>query len=408
MGPPPAPGRLRAGRPRTRPSARARARSSCRSTGCASADGRDVWIRDEMTVVRGPADRSRTRSSTASSSTSPTASGWRPSSSGSRSTTRSPDCPTARCSPTACATCSAAAAATSRHRRLLPRPRPLQAHQRLARPRAPATRCCARWRAGCAAVLRPEDTVARFGGDEFTILCETRRRRARGGRRSPTGCSGPLRQTAARRRRRAAAAAQHRRGAGARPGEQRRRRAPDRGRRRRDVPRQGARRRAHRAVRQRDARARGARRCAIEQELQRALEQGELRLYYQPGVDLATGQVVGAEALVRWEHPRARAARAGPVPERGRGDRPDRAARGVGRARGLPAPGRVAARPETARPAPVREPGRARADAPGRRRRRCWARARARGSTRTRSDDRGDREHGDGRPRHRASARCAT
>jgi len=41
----------------------------------------------------------------------------------------------------------------------------------------------------------------------------------------------------------------------------------------------------------------------IEQELQRALEKEELRLFYQPGVDLATGQVVGAEALVRWEHP---------------------------------------------------------------------------------------------------------
>jgi EAL domain-containing protein (putative c-di-GMP-specific phosphodiesterase class I) len=41
----------------------------------------------------------------------------------------------------------------------------------------------------------------------------------------------------------------------------------------------------------------------IEQELQLGLERGELRLYYQPGVDLATGQMVGAEALVRWEHP---------------------------------------------------------------------------------------------------------
>jgi len=41
----------------------------------------------------------------------------------------------------------------------------------------------------------------------------------------------------------------------------------------------------------------------VEQELQRALEQGELRLRYQPSVDLATGQVIGAEALVRWEHP---------------------------------------------------------------------------------------------------------
>ena len=41
----------------------------------------------------------------------------------------------------------------------------------------------------------------------------------------------------------------------------------------------------------------------IEQELQQGLERGELELYLQPGVDLGTGQVVGAEALVRWEHP---------------------------------------------------------------------------------------------------------
>jgi EAL domain-containing protein (putative c-di-GMP-specific phosphodiesterase class I) len=41
----------------------------------------------------------------------------------------------------------------------------------------------------------------------------------------------------------------------------------------------------------------------IEQELQQALERGDLRLYLQPGVDLRTGQVIGAEALVRWQHP---------------------------------------------------------------------------------------------------------
>jgi predicted signal transduction protein with EAL and GGDEF domain len=41
----------------------------------------------------------------------------------------------------------------------------------------------------------------------------------------------------------------------------------------------------------------------IEQELQRALEQGELRLFFQPTVDLSTGAVAAAEALVRWQHP---------------------------------------------------------------------------------------------------------
>lgn len=42
---------------------------------------------------------------------------------------------------------------------------------------------------------------------------------------------------------------------------------------------------------------------ASEEELTKALDNGELVLLYQPVVDLETGQLAGAEALMRWNHP---------------------------------------------------------------------------------------------------------
>jgi diguanylate cyclase (GGDEF)-like protein/PAS domain S-box-containing protein len=43
-------------------------------------------------------------------------------------------------------------------------------------------------------------------------------------------------------------------------------------------------------------------RLEIDRELRVALEQGELLLHYQPEIDCATGRIVGAEALLRWQH----------------------------------------------------------------------------------------------------------
>jgi len=45
-------------------------------------------------------------------------------------------------------------------------------------------------------------------------------------------------------------------------------------------------------------------RLTLEHDLRKALDLGQLFVEYQPQLDLSTGTIVGAEALLRWQHPR--------------------------------------------------------------------------------------------------------
>jgi diguanylate cyclase (GGDEF)-like protein/PAS domain S-box-containing protein len=148
--------------------------------------------------------------------------------------------------------------------------------------------------------VRPADTVGRFGGDEFVVLCEdvvdepmALRIAGRLARvfSEPFALEGDDVHVAS-----ASIGVVLRDGAQDNPEELLRDadaamyRAKERGRSRVELFDTGM-------------RARAIGRLQTEGDLRRALERDELRVVYQPIVALGDGRIRGFEALVRWEHP---------------------------------------------------------------------------------------------------------
>lgn len=85
------------------------------------------------------------------------------------------------------------------------------------------------------------------------------------------------------------------------------------------------------------------RRLALLGELRRAIDQHQL-LHYQPKIDACTSQVLGVEALVRWQHPDHGLIPPGDFIPFSRTDRTDRAAHPLCAERRPPAVPRLAPR----------------------------------------------------------------
>ena len=147
--------------------------------------------------------------------------------------------------------------------------------------------------------IRGLDLAARLGGDEFAILLDDTPslEQRLDGRPPPDRRPGRV-VPAGRRRRRDRGEHRHRDGPQRRP--DRRRAAAQR--RRGDVHRQGARKRRF-AVFEPTMHTAIVARHELSAELTRGINHGELVVYHQPIVDLATGRPYGLEALVRWRHP---------------------------------------------------------------------------------------------------------
>jgi diguanylate cyclase (GGDEF)-like protein/PAS domain S-box-containing protein len=148
-------------------------------------------------------------------------------------------------------------------------------------------------------VLRPEDVIARFGGDEFAVTLgraggETAARRVAdrlaAALRAPVELDGRQRFVTASFGVRSVPATVAKPEELLRDADAAMYRAKELGKARCEVF---------------DAsmRERAVERLDLEGGLRHALERDELRVLYQPQVDLRSGRIVGVEALLRWHHP---------------------------------------------------------------------------------------------------------
>jgi diguanylate cyclase (GGDEF)-like protein len=148
-------------------------------------------------------------------------------------------------------------------------------------------------------VVRPSDTIARFGGDEFVVLCEdleTRDDATAVAERVNNVISGPFTVQDAEVFVGVSIGIAFPTDNEADPGNLIRDadaamyRAKEKGRARWEV--------FDNAMR-----ASAVDRLDIENALRRAQERRELRVFYQPIISLESGRIDGVEALLRWEHP---------------------------------------------------------------------------------------------------------
>ncbi len=150
-------------------------------------------------------------------------------------------------------------------------------------------------------VLRAGDTAARFGGDEFTILCEDldgAQRAVQVAERIAAALSAPFALDED-------AEVFVRASIGIAVAMTATERRPEALLRDADAAMYRAKERGGNGFELFDdeMRARAIHRLETENQLHRALERGEFSVRYQPLINLATGRVEGAEALLRWEHP---------------------------------------------------------------------------------------------------------